>query len=206
MSLRPHFFDLVECDPIVATHFQLLPHLAEILREVISKGIVVVEQQKHGDKQGYRSEQALYFFQCRHTRHSDGVERLVAQLLSFAPRAQFPALSPAHALCSRFPDIRAQAPNPQQRRPPLGCKRAPLRHQSPKRNARIHVAGEIKIHHRARVDTATRRFEFVNNFHRADFRRARNGSRRKARHQRLEAIHPRRRCPRRLDTRCITCE
>ena len=43
--LRPHFLDLVECDAIVATHFELLPHLAQILREVISKGIVVVEYQ-----------------------------------------------------------------------------------------------------------------------------------------------------------------
>ena len=44
-ALRPHFLDLVERDAIVATHFELLPHLAQVLREVISKGIVVVEYQ-----------------------------------------------------------------------------------------------------------------------------------------------------------------
>ena len=39
--------DLVERDLVVAMHFQLLAQLPEELREVVGKGIVVVEKQNH---------------------------------------------------------------------------------------------------------------------------------------------------------------
>ncbi len=39
--------DFVERDFIVAPHFERLPHLAEVLRQVVGEGIVVVEQQQH---------------------------------------------------------------------------------------------------------------------------------------------------------------
>src|ERR1700746_1699895 len=42
-ALTPPCLDLVERNSIVATHFELLPHLAQVLSQVISKGIVVVE-------------------------------------------------------------------------------------------------------------------------------------------------------------------
>src|SRR4029077_14153540 len=44
-ALRPHFVDFVERDAAVAAHFELLPHLTKVLREVIGKRVVVVEQQ-----------------------------------------------------------------------------------------------------------------------------------------------------------------
>src|ERR1700722_8321948 len=39
--------DFVERDLVVAAHFELLAHLAEILGEVVGEGIVVVEEQDH---------------------------------------------------------------------------------------------------------------------------------------------------------------
>ena len=80
-ALRPQFLDFVERDLIVAAHFELLPHLAEILREVVGKRIVVVEQQKHRCE--FRNTHAIF-------------TNTVVATYSFtrSPDAQFPAPSP----------------------------------------------------------------------------------------------------------------
>src|ERR1051326_5549579 len=49
-SIRRHFFDLIERDFVVAADFDTLPQLAEILREVVRKRVVVVDDQKHRAK------------------------------------------------------------------------------------------------------------------------------------------------------------
>ena len=42
-----HAGDFVECDFVVAADFELLPHLAEVLRQVVGERVVVVEEQNH---------------------------------------------------------------------------------------------------------------------------------------------------------------
>jgi hypothetical protein len=40
-------FNFIESDLVIAADFKLLPHLAEVLRQVVGEGIVVVEKQNH---------------------------------------------------------------------------------------------------------------------------------------------------------------
>ena len=46
-AFRPQILNLVQSYLVIAADFQILPHLAEILRQVVGKRIVVVEQQNH---------------------------------------------------------------------------------------------------------------------------------------------------------------
>ena len=46
-ALGRELLDFVERDLIVAANFELLPHLAEVLRQVVGERIVVVEKQDH---------------------------------------------------------------------------------------------------------------------------------------------------------------
>src|SRR6185437_12177020 len=46
-ALRTQLLHFVERNRVVPPHFELLPHLAKILRQVIGKRIVVIEQQNH---------------------------------------------------------------------------------------------------------------------------------------------------------------
>ena len=39
--------DFIERDLVVAAHFELLPQLAEVLRQVVGEGVVVIDQQDH---------------------------------------------------------------------------------------------------------------------------------------------------------------
>src|SRR3989454_7356269 len=60
--------------------------------------------------------------------------------------------------------------------------RAALEHDDrTNRDAKVEIAGEIQIPHRARVEPAARRLQRLDDLHRADLRRARHGAGRKAR-------------------------
>jgi hypothetical protein len=42
------FFDLIKRDAVIAVHLHVCTHLAEVLDEVISEGVVIVDDQQHG--------------------------------------------------------------------------------------------------------------------------------------------------------------
>ena len=56
------------------------------------------------------------------------------------------------------------------------------------RDAEVEIAREVEIADRARVDAAARRLERGDDLHRPDLGRPRHGTRRKARHQRVQPI------------------
>src|SRR5205814_6458283 len=56
------------------------------------------------------------------------------------------------------------------------------------RDAGIEIARKIEIENSAGINAAAGSFEFFDNFHSADFRRAGNGACREAGHQRIETI------------------
>lgn len=48
---RIETFDFIACDLVIAPHLNLFPQLAEVLHQVVGKGIVIVENKDHGRKQ-----------------------------------------------------------------------------------------------------------------------------------------------------------
>ena len=46
-ALRLQVLDLGRRDLIIATHLDFLPKLAQVLHEVVSEGIVVIENENH---------------------------------------------------------------------------------------------------------------------------------------------------------------
>ena len=69
----------------------------------------------------------------------------------------------------------------------LNVALVPTRNQRPDRNARIQIVAEVHIHDGAGIDSAPRRFQLVDDFHRADFWRSGNGAGGEAGHQRIQA-------------------
>src|ERR1700683_1325346 len=124
--------DLVEADLIVSADQQLLTELTEVLRQVVGKGIVVVEEQNHFSALGVRqaTRGGVTFVSSRPSRCAGHGGR---QRRGFhGPR--FAALLPPLWLCSPLPDTHALGSNPQRFPLRLARRRAlPWRPGSAKR-------------------------------------------------------------------------
>src|SRR5579875_63095 len=142
--LRPHIFNFTHADFIVSADFELLAELTEVLRQIIGKRIVVIDYQDHS--KGHLFPLPL----MRHFHRDEKRARLVYGLLVllFGNR-----ISNHAAAC-------------------LNMEYSVFCYQRAKRDAGIKIARKIEIQDRASIDSSAGRFQLVNNFHGANFRRA----------------------------------
>src|SRR5574340_188387 len=185
-------FDLRQSDLVVPVDQHLLPQLAEILHEVVCKGVVIVDHQQHDNvrslwQMAYGPDKESSSYQLYAIRYTlfFSFQSLLGEFDGLHHRPCLVAGLFVLMFGDRIGDDSGSG---------LDIGLAALDHDGPDVDAHVHVAGKPEVSHRAGIGSASRRLQFFDDLHGSNLRRAGHGPGRKAGPQyivhRLSLVQP----------------